>query len=99
MMQRVLLAAVLVLLVMCGIAAAEPKHVDGGWQRSDEVSQETPPAPPPQEMPAPTAAPPETATEPKAPKASSGGWGYYAMAGVGGLFALTVLWCWLRRDA
>ena len=96
MMQRVLLAAVLVLMVMCGIAAAEPKHVDGGWQRSDEVPQETPPALPPEEMPAPTAAPPETATDPEAPP---GVWGYYAMAGVGGMFALTALWCWLRRDA
>jgi len=85
----------LVLIGAAGITVAEPKHVDGGWQRSDEVSQETPTAPPPDGMPAPTAAPPDEAGEPEA--AAGTAWGYYAVAGVGGLFALTALWCWLRR--
>jgi hypothetical protein len=88
MIQRVLLAAILVLLVMCTIVAAEPKHVDGGWQRSDEMPQETPTAPPL-----------ETVTEPEEPGAAIDVWGYYGVVGVGAVFALAALWWWLRRDA
>jgi len=32
--------AVLVLVVAVGLIVAEPKHVDGGWHRSDEVPRE-----------------------------------------------------------
>lgn len=34
-------------LVLAGLAAAEPQPVDGGWHRSDEVPVETPTAAPP----------------------------------------------------
>ena len=34
--------AVLVLVVAVGLIVAEPKHVDGGWYRSDGVPEETP---------------------------------------------------------
>ena len=34
-------------LVLAGLAAAEPQPVDGGWHRSDEVPAETPTAAPP----------------------------------------------------
>ena len=34
--------AVLVLVVAVGLIVAEPKHVDGGWHRSDGVPEETP---------------------------------------------------------
>lgn len=89
MSRLVLLVAVLGLLVMCSIAAAEPKHVDGGWQRSDEVPQETPTAPPS-----------EVATESEEPEAVAGtAWLLYGVVGACGLLALTALLYGLRRDA
>ncbi|RLG23502.1 hypothetical protein DRN76_05275 [Methanosarcinales archaeon] len=33
---------VLVLMVAAGLIVAEPKHVDGGWHRSDGIPEETP---------------------------------------------------------
>ena len=34
--------AILVLMVAAGLIVAEPKHVDGGWHRSDGTPEETP---------------------------------------------------------
>ena len=94
MMQQVVLAAVLVVLVMCSIAAAEPKHVDGGWQRSDEVQQETPTAPPENAYTLNA-----SVDEHLPPPESSAWWterSMYAWGLAAVLFALGALWRWLR---
>jgi len=82
-----LLAALILLIV--GTVAAEPKHVDGGWQRSDEVTEATPTAAPPDEMPAPQ-------DEPEVPAGCA--MGIYVVVALCGLFGLAAIWNWLRRD-
>jgi len=89
-MSRFMLLAALILLIV-GTVAAEPKHVDGGWLRSDEV---------PAEIATPDDAPPEDAGEPAEEGAANGGtaWGLYAAVALCGLFALAGIWGWLRWD-
>jgi hypothetical protein len=94
MMQRALLAAILVLLVMCNIAAAESKHVDGGWQRSDDAPEATPIASPE------NACNLNASVDGHIPSSESSAWwtvwSMYAWVLAAVLFALTALWLWLR---
>jgi len=87
-MSRFMLLAALILLIV-GTVAAEPKHVDGGWLRSDEMPEATPTAAPPDEMPA-------SQDEPEA--ADGGAWGFYVVVALCGLLGLAAIWNWLRRD-
>lgn len=86
---------VLVLAMVCliGVCTAEPKPVDGGWQRSDEVPAEieTP-------IEAPTDAPPEAEPSPIEPASP---WFVWGVVGVTGLIGLALLggWAYPRRRA
>lgn len=90
MTRWVLAAAILILLA--GLAAAEPQPVDSDWQRSDGV---------PAEIETRVDAPPETATEQAEPETAErradGMWLIYGAAIVGGLTAAAVLWLRRRR--
>lgn len=92
-MRWVLVVLVAVLLI--GVCMAEPKPVDGGWQRSDDVPAATPVDTP---VETPADAQPET-TEPAELGVAAGTarW-LYGVGGACGLFALAAAgWCLRRR--
>ena len=86
MRRWVLAAAILILLT--GLAAAEPKQVDSDWQRSDGV---------PAEIATPEDTPPETAEAAEGEAAAGTVWVLYGAVGACGLFALCAAGSWLRR--
>lgn len=93
MTRWVLAAAILILLA--GIAAAEPQPVDSDWQRSDGV---------PVEIGTLADAPPETAEEAEgeadaeeAEGEAGTAWVLYGAVGACGLYALTAAVLWVRR--
>ncbi len=91
MTRWVLAAAILILLA--GIAAAEPQPVDSDWQRSDGV---------PVEIETLADAPPETAEEGEADAEEAEGeagtaWVLYVAVAACWLYALTAAVLWVRR--
>ena len=88
MRRWVLAAAVLMLILLAGMTAADPKPVDGGWQRSDGV---------PVEIETLADAPPEDAAEQGEAAAAGTAWLLYGAVGACGLYALTAAVLWVRR--
>ena len=87
-MTRVLAAAVVVLMLLAGMAAAEPQPVDSDWQRSDGV---------PAEIVTPEDAPPETAEATEGEAAAGTAWLFYGTVCACELFAIGIAWLWWRR--
>lgn len=87
-MTRWVLAAAAILILLAGIAAAEPQPVDGDWQRSDGV---------PVEIETLADAPPETAEEAEAAADSGGSRVLLAVLAATCLIGLTAAVLWVRR--
>ncbi len=90
MRRWVLAAAVVVLMLLAGMAAAEPQPVDSDWQRSDGV---------PAEIVTPEDTPPETAEATEGEAAANSGMSRVLLAVLAAtcLIGLAAAGLWVRR--